>query len=98
MGALVRPTRTEPGPRAVRLQTYDEAEPAFARALAERAGRPAVDLRPAIQAAMFNAALPAAVDHHAWRTADPVTDPAAVRAGLAEAVRSALAVAAEGLS
>ncbi|MFJ8109574.1 TetR/AcrR family transcriptional regulator [Streptomyces sp. NPDC096132] len=98
VGALVRLTRTEPGLRAVWLQTYDEAEPAFARALAERAGLPAGDLRPAIQAAMFNAALRAAVEQHAWRTARAPEDPATVRAELAEAVRSALAVASEGLT
>jgi hypothetical protein len=63
VGALVRLTRTEPGLRAIWLQTHDEAEPAFARALAERAGLLAGDLRPVIQAAMFNAALRVAVEH-----------------------------------
>lgn len=67
--ALVRLTRTEPGLRAVWLQTYDEAEPAFARALAERSGLPPDDLRVTIRAAMFNAALRAAVEHYAWRDA-----------------------------
>ncbi|MFV2118990.1 TetR/AcrR family transcriptional regulator, partial [Streptomyces sp. Act-28] len=38
VGALLRLTRTEPGLRAVWLRTHDEAEPVFARALAERAG------------------------------------------------------------
>ncbi|WP_329213663.1 TetR/AcrR family transcriptional regulator [Streptomyces sp. NBC_01485] len=98
VGALVRLTRTEPGLRAVWLQTYDEAEPVFARALADRAGRPAGDLRSAIHAAMFNAALRAAVEHHAWRADDPATDPATTRAELAEAVRTALEVASEGLT
>ncbi|MER5427626.1 helix-turn-helix domain-containing protein [Streptomyces sp. NPDC002588] len=101
VGALVRLTRTEPGLRAVWLQTYDEAEPAFARALAERAeraGLPADGLRPAIQAAMFNAALRAAVEQHAWRGTDTATDPAAVRAELAEALHAALAVVSEGLT
>ncbi|WP_406164106.1 hypothetical protein OG806_04470 [Streptomyces sp. NBC_00882] len=51
--------------RAVWLQTYDEAEPAFARALAVRARLPADGLEPTIRAAMFNAALRAAVEHHA---------------------------------
>ncbi|MFI5800975.1 TetR/AcrR family transcriptional regulator [Streptomyces sp. NPDC051677] len=97
VGALVRLTRTEPGLRAVWLQTYDEAEPVFARALADRAGLPAGDFRPAIQAAMFNAALRAAVEHHAWHVEDDATDPATTRAELAEAVRSALEVASEGL-
>ncbi|MER5194054.1 TetR/AcrR family transcriptional regulator [Streptomyces sp. NPDC002755] len=98
VGALVRLTRTEPGLRAIWLQTYDEAEPAFARALAERAGLPAGDFRPAVQAAMFNAALRAAVEHHAWSATDSGTDPATVRAELAEALRSALTVASQGLT
>lgn len=98
VGALVRLTRTEPGLRAVWLQTYDEAEPAFARALADRAGLPADDLRPAVQAAMLNAALRAAVEQHAWQTEDAPDDPAAARAGLAGAIRTALAVASEGLA
>lgn len=55
-----RPAR-RPGLRAIWLQRYDGVEPAFARALAERAGLLAGDLRPTIQAAMFNAALRAAV-------------------------------------
>ncbi|MCX5374649.1 TetR/AcrR family transcriptional regulator [Streptomyces sp. NBC_00015] len=98
VGALVRLTRTEPGLRAIWLQTYDEAEPAFARALADRAGLPAGDFRPAVQAAMFNAALRAAVEHHAWHAEATGTDPATARAELAEALRSALAVASEGLT
>ncbi|WP_307866692.1 hypothetical protein [Streptomyces sp. NE5-10] len=51
MGALVRLARTEPALRAVWLQSYDEAVPAFARALVDRAGLPPDDLRPALQAA-----------------------------------------------
>ncbi|KOU69067.1 TetR family transcriptional regulator [Streptomyces sp. MMG1533] len=97
VGALVRLTRTEPGLRAVWLQTYDEAEPAFARALAERAGLRADDLRPTIRAAMFNAALRAAVEHYAWRTADTSTDRTTAEAELVATLRSALAVAAEGV-
>ncbi|MBG0857806.1 TetR family transcriptional regulator [Streptomyces spinoverrucosus] len=89
LGPLVRLTRTEPGLRAVWLQTYDEAEPAFAHALAERAGLPLDDPRAAIQAAMFNAALRAAVEHYAWR--------GAAGDDLEATVRSALAVVAEGL-
>ncbi|MFK4105946.1 TetR/AcrR family transcriptional regulator [Streptomyces sp. NPDC019531] len=95
VGDLVRLTRTEPGLRAVWLQTYYEAEPAFARALAERAGLPADGLEPAIQAAMFNAALRAAVEHHAWRTAD--TERATAEAELMKTLRAALAVASEGV-
>ncbi|MGW0583637.1 TetR/AcrR family transcriptional regulator [Streptomyces sp. NPDC002920] len=106
VGALIRLTRTEPDLRAVWLQTHDAAEPAFARALADRAGLPADDLRSAIQAAMFNAALRAAVEQHAWRTpatdpdadADTATDPATVRADLAEALRTALTMVSEGLT
>ncbi|MER6348876.1 TetR/AcrR family transcriptional regulator [Streptomyces sp. NPDC001595] len=97
LGALVRLTRTEPGLRAIWLQTYDEAEPAFAHALAERAGLPADDLRPAIQAAMFNAALRAAVEHYAWTTSDPHTAPATAESHLTAAMRTALEVVTEGL-
>ncbi|MBC9727275.1 TetR/AcrR family transcriptional regulator [Streptomyces sp. TRM68367] len=97
VGALVRLTRTEPGLRAVWLQTHDEAEPVFARALAERAGQPADALRPTIRAAMFNATLRAAVEHYAWRTADASADPATAEAELRATLRWALAVAAEGL-
>ncbi|MET9150377.1 TetR/AcrR family transcriptional regulator [Streptomyces griseoflavus] len=92
VGALVRLTRTEPALRAVWLQTYDEAEPAFARALAERAGLPPDDLRVTIRAAMFNAALRAAVEHHAWHD-----EPSAAGAGLEATLSRALAVAAEGV-
>jgi AcrR family transcriptional regulator len=98
IGGLVRLTRTEPGLRAVWLQTYDEAEPVFARALAERAGLPADDLRPTVRAAMLNAALRAAVEHHAWRTPQAHDDPATAEAELARTLRSALTVAAEGLT
>ncbi|MFJ3670857.1 TetR/AcrR family transcriptional regulator [Streptomyces sp. NPDC090106] len=97
VGGLVRLTRTEPGLRAIWLQTYDEAEPAFARALAERAGLPAGDLRPAIQAALFNAALRAAVEHYAWRPDAAADDGATAEAELAATMRAALAVVAEGL-
>ncbi|WP_217249886.1 TetR/AcrR family transcriptional regulator [Streptomyces sp. AC602_WCS936] len=98
VGALLRLTRSEPGLRAVWLQTHDEAEPAFARALAERAGLPADDVRPAIRAAMLNAALRAAVEHHAYRTTEPGADPATARADLAATLRTALAVTAAGLT
>ncbi|MBT2420200.1 TetR family transcriptional regulator [Streptomyces sp. ISL-22] len=98
VGALVRLTRTEPALRAIWLQTYDEAEPAFARALAARAGLPADDLRPTIQAAMFNAALRAAVEHYAWHTAGTHADRSTARTELAATLRSALAAAGEGLA
>lgn len=97
VGDLVRLTRTEPGLRAVWLQTYDEAEPAFARALAERAGLPPDDFEPAIRAAMFNAALRAAVEHHAWHTPPPGTDRATPETELMATLRTALAVAAGGV-
>lgn len=112
VGELLRLTRTEPGLRAVWLQSYDEAEPAFARALAARAALSPGDLRPVIQAAMLNAALRASVEHYAWHTApdtsapdtpdpdpDPETpDPAMADARLAATVRAALMIAAEGLA
>ncbi|MFE0180346.1 TetR/AcrR family transcriptional regulator [Streptomyces olivaceus] len=98
VGALLRLARTEPALRAVWLQTHDEAEPVFARALAERARLPADDVRPAIWAAMLNAALRAAVEHHAYRTAEPAADPAAVRADLTASVRTALSAAAAGVT
>ncbi|NEA98433.1 TetR/AcrR family transcriptional regulator [Streptomyces sp. SID13726] len=101
VGDLVRLTRTEPGLRAVWLQTYDEAEPAFAHALAERAGLPRDGFEPAIRAAMFNAALRAAVEHHAWhgaaRGTDRATDRATAETELMQTLRSALAVAADGV-
>ncbi|QOV33752.1 TetR family transcriptional regulator [Streptomyces ferrugineus] len=98
VGALVRLTRTEPGLRAIWLQTYDEAEPAFARALAERAGLPADDLRPTIQAATFNAALRAAVEHYAWHTVDTDPDRETAQAELTATLRVALGVVAEGIA
>ncbi|EST18686.1 TetR/AcrR family transcriptional regulator [Streptomyces niveus] len=98
VGALVRLTRTEPGLRAVWLQTYDEAEPAFGRALAERAGLPVDDLRVTIRAAMFNAALRAAVEHYAWRGDDERDERTAADTELETTLRQALAVAAEGVA
>lgn len=97
VGALVRLTRTEPGLRAVWLQTYDEAESAFAGALAERAGLPADDLRTRIRAAMFNAALRAAVEHYAWRGTDEKDAGPAAEAELEMTLRAALVVAGEGV-
>jgi AcrR family transcriptional regulator len=94
---LVRLTRTEPGLRAVWLQAHDEAEPAFARALADRSGLPVEALRPTIQAAVLNAVLRTAVEHYAWRAVEEDPDPRAAEAELAATFRSALAVVAEGL-
>ncbi len=98
VGALLRLTRTEPGLRAVWLQTRDEAEPAFARALAERAGLPDDDVRPAVWAAMLNAALRAAVEHHAYRSAEPESGPVPAQADLAATLRTALDLTAAGLT
>ncbi|QFR02195.1 TetR family transcriptional regulator [Streptomyces phaeolivaceus] len=94
---LVRLTRTESGLRAIWLQAYDEAEPAFARALAERLGLPEDGLKVTVQAAMFNAALRAAVERHIWRTAAPETDPGEAEEELMATLRSALAVVGEGV-
>lgn len=96
--ALLRLTRTEPGLRAVWLQAHDDAEPVFARALADRAGLPTVDLRSEIQAAVLNSALRTAVEHDAWRTDEEESDPGVAEAELVSTVRSALAVVAEGLA
>ncbi|MEJ3749174.1 TetR family transcriptional regulator [Actinomycetes bacterium KLBMP 9797] len=85
---LVRLTRTEPGLRAVWLQVHGDAEPVFAAALARRAGRPAGDLDIQVRAAMVNAALRVAVEHHAEHGA---TD-------LLATVRTALRTVADGLA
>lgn len=90
---LVRLARTEPGVRAVWLRAHDDAEPAFAAALAARAGEPAEGLRVRMQAAMLNGALRAAVEHHAWH-ALPAPGPDAAYRELVEAVRAALVAAA----
>ncbi|MGV9452462.1 hypothetical protein [Streptomyces sp. NPDC003635] len=58
--------------------------------LAERAGLPADDPRPVIQAAMFDAALRAAVEHHVWHTTEPAPDATASRAELEPMPRTAL--------
>lgn len=87
---LVRLTRTEPGLRAVWLEAHRQAEPVFADALARRGGLAAPDLTVAVQAAMINAALRVAVEHHAFH-ADPV-------GGVEAAVSEALLIAARGFS
>jgi AcrR family transcriptional regulator len=91
--ALVRLTRTEPALRAVWLHAHDDAEPVFATALARRAGVSPDDLAIRVRAGMVNSALRAAVEHHAFHT-DPA-DPH--EAGLAQAVRTALLIAANGV-
>jgi AcrR family transcriptional regulator len=86
---LVRLARTEPGLRAVWLEAHREAEPAFAEALAHRAGLAEPDLVTAIQAAMINSALRVTVEHHAFNTETPES--------LAAATAEALVIAAQGL-
>ncbi|MFJ8600961.1 TetR/AcrR family transcriptional regulator [Streptomyces shenzhenensis] len=98
IGALVRLTRDEPGLRAVWLQSYDAAEPAFARALAERAGVSADELGPTVQAAMFNAALRAAMEHYAWRIDEEGTDATTAETELTATLSSALTLVASGLA
>jgi AcrR family transcriptional regulator len=87
--ALVRLTRTEPGLRAVWLRAHDDAEPVFAAALAERSGTD--DLATRLRAAMINAALRVAVEHHA-------DDRRADRAAVIATVRTALLTAAAGFA
>ncbi|GAA2474192.1 hypothetical protein [Streptomyces longisporus] len=98
VGVLVRLTRAGADLRAVRLQGPRRSGTGSpARSRAQRTGLSADELPPAIQAAMFNAALRAAVEHYTWRTADAGSDRATAVAELTATMRSALAVAAEGL-
>ncbi|MDV7214627.1 TetR family transcriptional regulator [Streptomyces prunicolor] len=90
--ALARLTRTEPGLRAVWLQAHADAEPAFAQALALRAGIPADDPRSGLQAAMINGAIRAAIEHRADNTTAEAEDMT-----LYAPLRSALLAAAQGL-
>jgi AcrR family transcriptional regulator len=94
MLALVRLSLTEPGLRVVWLQAHDDAERAFAAALARSTGRAADDLLVEVGAAMVNAALRVAVEHHA-RTAEDGSPHDAE--GLVHAVREALRAAVGGL-
>lgn len=66
--SLIRLTRTEPGLRAVWLEAHRDAEPAFALALADRAGLAKPDLTATVQAAMINTALRVAVEYYAFHT------------------------------
>lgn len=93
MLALVRLARSEPSLRAVWLQAHDDAELVFAAALARSTGLPPDGLRARVGAAMVNAALRAAVEHHAWSTAEAPDD----GDGLVGAVREALRTAVRGL-
>ncbi|HEV7978760.1 hypothetical protein [Amycolatopsis sp.] len=89
---LVRLTRTEPGLRAVWLEAHRHAEPAFAEALARRAGLPRPDLAVTVQAAMINTALRVAVEYYAFNTehadAEKQDYEAAMREALLIAARS----------
>lgn len=91
---LVRLTRTEPGLRAVWLEAHRHAEPAFAGALARRAGLPGPDLATTVQAAMISTALRVGVEHYAFNTdhADAETPDYEV------AMREALLIAARSFS
>ncbi|MFD6530191.1 TetR/AcrR family transcriptional regulator [Streptomyces sp. NPDC060184] len=88
--SLVRLTRTEPGLRAVWLQTHLEAEPVLAEALAERTGESPDALAPRVAAAMINVALRVAAEEYAWKRerTDRTLD---------EVARDALRIAAEVL-
>ncbi|HUQ54696.1 TetR/AcrR family transcriptional regulator [Lentzea sp.] len=94
MLGLVRLTRTEPGLRAVWLEAHRQAEPVFADALARRDGLAAPDLTSVVHAAMINAALRAAVEHHAFH-ADASDDEGD---GVEAAVSEALLIATRGLT
>lgn len=91
---LARLTRTEPALRAIWLQSYLDAEQAFAEAIAERTGRPADALETRVRAGLLNAALRIAVEQYAWR--DPDTRSADV-ASMTDATRVALRTAIAGL-
>ena len=71
---LVRLSHDEPGLRAVWLETHFDAEPVFARVIAEGTGRSAQDLAVRMEAGMLNAALRIAVEHWASQPERP-TDP-----------------------
>jgi AcrR family transcriptional regulator len=90
MLALIRLTRTEPGLRAVWLQSHDNAEPLLVAALARRTGLDEDDLRVRVRAAMINGALRVAVEQYARGTE-------ADEKALLEAVRKALRITGEGL-
>lgn len=72
------------------LQAHRDAEPVFAQTITERTGQPVDDLRTGVQAAVINAALSTAVEHHAW-------NPTSSGAGLDDAVREALRIATGGV-
>ncbi|MEV6163925.1 TetR family transcriptional regulator [Streptomyces sp. NPDC052052] len=91
---MIRLTRTEPGLRAVWLAVHNEAESAFAKALAERAGLAEDALTPRVQAAMINGALRVAAEEWAW--SGDIDEP--MSPALVETIRQALRAALSGLS
>ncbi|MFF7359974.1 TetR family transcriptional regulator [Streptomyces sp. NPDC008125] len=88
--SLVRLTRTEPGLRAVWLQTHLEAEPVLAEAIAHRTGESPDALAPRVAAAMINVALRVAAEDYAW-------NPERSGRALDEVAHEALRIAAEVL-
>ncbi|MEU1090701.1 TetR family transcriptional regulator [Streptomyces sp. NPDC005892] len=87
---LVRLTRTEPGLRAVWLQTHLEAESVLAEALARRTGESPDALAPRVTAAMINVALRVAAEDYAW-------NPERSDRALDDVAREALRIASEAL-
>jgi AcrR family transcriptional regulator len=94
---LVRLTRTEPALRSVWLQSFLDAESAFAEVIAERTGLPVDALETKVQAGMLNVALRIAVEHHAWSLDEG--DENATRPGsMTEVTRVALRTVINGLA
>ncbi|MFJ4840678.1 TetR/AcrR family transcriptional regulator [Streptomyces sp. NPDC088746] len=89
---LMRLTRTEPSLQTVWMRQTFAAQPAVAEVLAERAGRERPAMEDNVQAGMLLAAIHVAVRDFAWRR--PGEDDGGT---LADALRSALAVAVRGL-
>lgn len=88
---LMRLTRTEPALQTVWMRQTFAAQPAVAEVLAERAGRDRPAMEDNVQAGMLLAAMHVAVRDFAWRR------PGEGGGTLADALRSALAVAVRGL-
>ncbi|MBR7825389.1 TetR family transcriptional regulator [Actinospica sp. MGRD01-02] len=91
---LVVLTRTEPGLRAVWLETHYEAEVLFCRLVAESTGRCADELPLRLHVGMFNLAMRIAVEDWARRGAE---SPAADLEALTGAVIRTVATAARAL-
>ncbi|MGW6279912.1 TetR/AcrR family transcriptional regulator [Kribbella sp. NPDC055071] len=86
MVQLVRLTRTEPGLRAVWLEAHRHAEPAFAEALARRAGLPTPDLTVTVQAAMIHTALRVAAEYYAFNADHPDAETSDYEAAMRKAL------------